>query len=158
MKMFYYVAYGSNLNQQVITRFCPSVRVVGTGEVKGYTLAFRNRGESGYLTVIPEVLESVPVAVYHISKREEPFLDRYECYPSLYRKEYVDVFLASEKIRGMIYIMNDYYLGVPMEYCLPTKDYFLTCLAGYQQFGFNYDKLEQAINNTRKKMISNGRR
>ena len=81
-----YVAYGSNLNLQQMGWRCPMAKVVGIGVIENYQLLF-----NGVATIVPEEKAEVPVAVWEIQPRDEQSLDRYEGYPTLYRKEDIKV-------------------------------------------------------------------
>lgn len=135
-----YIAYGSNLNLPQMAYRCPTAKVVGTSEIKDYELLFRGGRQSAVATVEPLKGSSVPVLLWKLKERDLQALDRYEGYPSLYRKEILEVELKGKAVPAMVYIMNgghpfgtpsDYYLGVITE--------------GYQSAGFDTEFLEQAV-------------
>ena len=131
--MRYYMAYGSNLNRGQMRHRCPDAYPVGTCELHNYKLAFRR----GVLTIEPEPGESVPVAVWAISREDEKSLDRYEGFPFLYYKHEFPIVLSGKSggkvteiiVDSMAYIMTN---GFPVQE--PTAGYLQTCLQGYRDF------------------------
>ena len=137
-----YVAYGSNLNLQQMGWRCPMAKVVGIGKIENYQLLF-----NGVATIVPEEKASVPVAVWEIQPRDEQSLDRYEGYPTLYRKEDIKVKMEDgEELTAMVYIMNR---GEPH---MPSAGYFTTIRQGYKDVGLNETYLKQALEYTESKM------
>jgi gamma-glutamylcyclotransferase (GGCT)/AIG2-like uncharacterized protein YtfP len=135
-----YIAYGSNLNIMQMGMRCPTARAIGNTVLKGYRLLFR--GGAGYAVATVEKKESseVPVLAWKLQPKDEEALDRYEGYPHLYRKEYVDVKLEGKKVKAMIYVMND---GRPLD--APGKQYLCTIASGYMSAGFDARVLERAV-------------
>lgn len=135
-----YIAYGSNLNLPQMAFRCPTAKVVGTSEIKDYELLFRGGRGSSVATVEPLKGSSVPVLLWKLKERDLQALDRYEGYPSFYRKEILDVELRGKTVSAMVYIMND---GHP--FGSPSNYYLNTIMEGYQSAGFNTELLEQAV-------------
>lgn len=125
--MKYYLAYGSNLNMEQMSRRCPGALPVGAAVIKDYELVFRR----GYLTIEPKKGSSVPVGIWKISAENEKALDRYEGFPKFYIKKEFDI--------GMAYIMVD---GHPIQ--APSDGYFTTVYHGYKEFGLDPDPLIRA--------------
>lgn len=134
-----YVAYGSNLNLSQMAKRCPTARVDGAGVMEGWRLLFRGAHAGAVATVEPFKGGSVPVLIWEITPADEAALDRYEGWPYLYRKETVDVKLAGETVRAMVYIMNE---GRPLGQ--PSCYYYTTILVGYQDAGFDAEILRKA--------------
>lgn len=135
-----YIAYGSNLNLPQMAFRCPTAKVVGASEIKDYELLFRGGRKSSVATVEPLKGSSVPVLLWKLKERDLQALDRYEGYPSLYRKEILPVELKGKTIPAMVYIMNDGHpFGSPSDY------YLNTIMEGYQSAGFDTEFLEQAV-------------
>ena len=136
-----YVAYGSNLNIEQMSFRCPDAEAVGTGVIQDYRLTFKALGTCAFATIEPCEGESVPVAVWSVSRRDETALDRYEGYPSHYGREHVDVLMDGdgEIVNGLVYIMNP--RAVPL---LPSQGYFEAVLSGYRSFGLDKKKLFDA--------------
>ena len=139
-----YIAYGSNLNLEQMSMRCPTAKVVGTTLLKDYQLTFRN-----VATIEPKVGSVVPVAVWEIDEISERALDRYEGYPRLYRKEYLDIELNGKKEKALVYIMN---IGEP---AYPGRGYYDVILQGYYDVGLDTAYLEDAIKDTYKRMQQN---
>lgn len=135
-----YIAYGSNLNLPQMAFRCPTAKVVGTSEIKDYELLFRGGRKSSVATVEPLKGASVPVLIWKLKDRDLQALDRYEGFPSFYRKEILSVELKGKTIPAMVYIMNDGHpFGSPSDYYLDT------IMEGYQSAGFDTEFLEQAV-------------
>ena len=91
----------------------------------------------------------VPVAVWEVSERDERNLDIYEGYPTFYYKKEMILPVKGirtgriRKRRVFVYIMHeDRPLG------LPTGSYIHTCAEGYDNFDFDIDILQSAIEKT----------
>jgi len=130
----YYIAYGSNLSKRQMAYRCPTAKVVGQTTLKDWRLLFDGPASiercEGY---------EVPVAIWEIQPNDEKELDRYEGYPSYYRKEMLKVNLNNEIVDAMVYIMNTKKESVPNPY------YYNVLKEGYETFGFNKGILEKAL-------------
>lgn len=135
-----YIAYGSNLNLPQMAFRCPSAKVAGTGELKDYELLFRGSRRNAVATVEPLKGSNVPVLLWTLKERDLQALDRYEGYPSFYRKEILPVELMGKTTSAMVYIMND---GRP--FGAPSDHYLNAIMEGYQSAGFDTEFLEQAV-------------
>ena len=135
-----YIAYGSNMHLPSMAERCPTAKVAGGGEVKGYDLRFR-----GVATIEPSENGAVPVVVWEIGSEDERALDAYEGWPRLYRKETVPVELDGRTVDAMVYIMND---GHP--YREPDRHYYNIIREGYESAGFDTAYLDNAVEQSRK--------
>ena len=129
----YYVAYGSNLNKRQMIYRCPEAECVGPAILENYKLKFNL-----YLTVEQEANSSVKVGIWKITKNDERKLDRYEGFPKLYRKDFVEVKVNGITRKCLIYIMN--YVPERMNR-KPTLEYLERCQQGYEDFGFDPNEL-----------------
>lgn len=135
-----YIAYGSNLNLPQMAFRCPTAKVVGASEIKGYELLFRGGRKGAVATVEPLEGSSVPVLLWKIRHGDEQALDRYEGYPHFYRKEMMEVELGGKTVPGMVYVMNGgHEVGAPSDF------YLNTIMEGYKTAGFDTDFLDQAV-------------
>lgn len=142
MKSTHYIAYGSNLNIEQMKFRCPDAEPVGTGVIPNYRLTFKALSTNAFATIEPCEGESVPVAVWSISRRDELVLDRYEGVPTHYTREVIDVLMDGDEetlVEGLVYIMNP--RAVPL---LPSQGYFDAVLSGYRSFGLDTQKLYDA--------------
>lgn len=139
-----YLAYGSNLNLGQMAKRCPTAKVVGTSLLWDRRLLFRGPRELAVATVEPHQGSLVPVLVWSLEPDDESALDRYEGYPSFYRKEEVQVELGGEEVAAMVYIMNE---GLPLGQ--PGASYYATILEGYTAAGFDIGILHQAVDDSR---------
>ena len=135
-----YVAYGSNLNLEQMKIRCPYAVPLGTAELQNHRLMFRGGTGSAVATVEPMDGESVPVLLWEITPRDEEALDRYEGWPSLYRKDVVNVLLNDKAVEAMVYIMNPVY-----SYGSPGERYLHSILGGYATAGFDTTALYNAV-------------
>lgn len=151
----YYLAYGSNLNTYQMSYRCPSAIPVGTAVIKNYRLKFKGSYTGFYLTIEKAKGYEVPVAVWKVEEDDELSLDCYEGYPNFYYKKEIEIDFISIKrklkhhAKAFVYIMHeDRNLG------MPNKHYVETCLEGYREFGFNPERLLEALNLSKEEMKS----
>ena len=100
MSKILYAAYGSNMHLDQMAKRCPGAILKGKGMIEDYELMFRY-----YATIEPKKGASVPIAIWELTPQDERNLDRYEGYPTLYRKEMVKVKGRNSPI--MAYVMNE---------------------------------------------------
>lgn len=144
MKTIYYVAYGSNLNLDHFLKRCPSAKFLGSSILVDKALAFKgDEEEFSYLTIEEEVGSIVPIGIFELSYFDSLKLDKYEGYPVLYSKDWIDIKLNGSVIKAMIYIIRPKY-----DYHLPSLKYFNSCLKGYDYFNFDREYLVDAIKRT----------
>lgn len=136
-----YAAYGSNLNLRQMSVRCPDAKPVGKAMLKGWQLLFR-----GVATLEPKADAETPVGIWEITPADEVALDRYEGYPRLYRKEFTEVAIKGEKLKAMLYLMND---GLPS---MPTKWYLDAIAQGYEDIGLDTVHLNNALEYTKERM------
>ena len=80
------------------------------------------------------------MGIFEIDENDERSLDRYEGYPTHYRKKYLNVELNGKPIKALVYVMNEEVRGV----MVPDMFYVKTCLQGYKDFGFDSGYLFKA--------------
>ena len=125
-----YIAYGSNMNEEQMASRCPGSELVGIGVLSKAQLDFYR-----YATVTPtqDISDTVPVAVWRISKSHEQCLDHCEGVKGhFYRKDTVTVRLNNGiEITGLIYLMEKY-RTTPV---LP--DYYARIANAYDRLGLH---------------------
>ncbi len=136
-----YIAYGSNMNLPQMGYRCTTAKVKGTGYISGWELTFRGNTGSAVATIEPLKKGKVPVLIWDIETEDEIALDRYEGYPSFYRKENIEVEYDGEIISAMAYIMNE---GRPFN--APHNRYYETIKEGYESAGLDTEYLKKACN------------
>lgn len=142
-----YIAYGSNMNLPQMAQRCPTAKVVGKGELKGYELLFRGSRHGGVATIEPCEGGRVPVLLWKIKVRDELALDRYEGFPSFYEKQRMEVKLGGKPAEAMVYVMTDgHQLGAPSAYYLKTIE------DGYRTAGFDPAVLDGFLQKTLDRM------
>jgi len=135
-----YIAYGSNLNREQMAERCPTTKVAGAAMLRGYKLLFRGQRGSAVADIAPEKGRSVPVLVWSITPADELALDRYEGFPTLYRKTDIKVKLDGVLVECFAYIMTG---NRPL--AMPGCYYYNTILQGYNTAGFDADILRRAV-------------
>lgn len=137
----YYIAYGSNLNVNQMKRRCPNALRMGKLMLKDYELEFRT-----FLTINYKKGAQVPVGIWLVDEWDERSLDMYEGYPTFYRKEYIEIEIHNQKVKALVYIMNDVREANP-----PTPYYLDTCAKGYEDFDLDIKYLKEAYDKSIKR-------
>jgi len=110
MTNFINLAYGSNLHPVRLAERCPSARLVGTGLLPGWRLAFQKRStdRSGKCDAIRtgNPGEGIWVAVYEIPEDEKAALDAAEGLGKGYHEEEIEIEVSGAKIRGSLYVAD----------------------------------------------------
>ena len=144
----YYLAYGSNLNLNEMKSRCLSARKIGTTILNDYRLVYKgSKDEEAFLTLEQDKDSSVPLGIFELSIKDIVNLDRYEGYPFLYSKKYILIKIGNKTVKALVYIMNDNF-----DYHLPSEDYILSCIEGYQDFGFDTQILARALKDTKENL------
>ena len=153
MRKKYYVAYGSNLNIIQMAHRCPTAEIAGNGYIEDWQLAFRGSKTGAYLTIEPKKGSSVPVGIWEITEADEAALDRYEGFPTFYRKETINVKVqnylkgTAQEVEALVYIMTG---NRPVG--LPSTAYVETCLEGCMDFYIEDDAIWEAINRAKREV------
>jgi len=129
---YLYGAYGSNLNKTQMKVRCPNAKVIGSCEISGHALKFRGVAD----VETADQNSSVALGLWQITKKCLKALDKYEGYPNLYTKR----FLNTEHGKVMIYVMCD------QDSVYPPCDSYLSSIAdGYFDFDLNSRLLKAAV-------------
>ena len=121
-----YLAYGSNLNVKQMEIRCPRAKIMGSFLLPNYKLVFR-----GVADIEESEGDYCPVGLWKITRKCLGALDRYEGYPTLYRRE---------DIGGcMTYMMNS------SNYAEPSWGYLETIKNGYRDFDLPEEYLSRAV-------------
>ena len=154
-KVYYYLAYGSNLNLRQMNMRCPNSQLIATGFLKGYELLFRGHNGNCFATIEKCANGRVPVGIFKITERCKMALDRYEGYPTHYRiakvspKELVVSQGNLSDIKELfVYVMNKY----NGELGKPSGHYFDVCLRGYKDCGLDARYLWDGLEKTMSRM------
>ncbi len=139
--MKYYLAYGSNLNMEQMKRRCPDAEPVCAYILLNYQLVFRR----GYLTIEPKEGAEVPCGIWLISDSDERSLDRYEGFPTFYKKEYFSVLVPDpDELTGKLVTALAYIMAPGYKKQAPSDGYFTTVYRGAKEFGLDVDHLVRA--------------
>lgn len=138
--MKYYLAYGSNLNEKQMKQRCPGAVKIGSTYINGYRITFRGNSHTGVANIEPRSGSRVPVGIWAVTNLDELALDRYEGFPTLYRKEHFTVQLSDQRtVIAMAYIMTS-----GRKWSKPSPYYLGVIKQGYKDFGFNNRNLMYA--------------
>ena len=126
----YYFAYGSNLNKKQMRERCPDSKPMFTAVLPNYKLVFidwSRRWRGGTASIKPFRGERVRGAIYEISERCLPQLDKYESGYSRYK---VTVFSEDdEPVEALTYIKAGQF-----EETQPSKEYLAVIQQGYRDW------------------------
>lgn len=141
----YYFAYGSNLNLSQMLDRCQDAIPVTQGLINNYELLYRgNKRGIGVATIEPKKGKTVYGAIYEVSEDDVKALDRYEGFPWLYYKEWIEVETRGRgMVKALVYVMHtDRY-----SFKAPSKAYFETILTGYEDWALPVEILDDSIEN-----------
>lgn len=128
-----YFAYGSNLHLEQMARRCPDSVKVAPAVLHNYRLTFRgNYRGVGVADVVPCVGGQVVGGLYRISLRDLANLDRYEGFPTLYRRYKVKVETEDGEVEAFCYRMLPHFKPAP-----PADYYLGVIVEGYANWGFD---------------------
>lgn len=102
-----YLAYGSNLSEEIMHERCPKAKLLGTGELDNFRLMFKGVEPTAYATIEEWQGYKVPYVLWEISEDDEQSLDQYECFPRHYRKHVVAIEFGGEKFLAMYYAKDE---------------------------------------------------
>lgn len=124
MKTHLYLAYGSNLNFDQMSRRCPDATPIDYFMLRNWKLVFR-----GVADIEPARGETVACGLWWISEADEAKLDLYEGVRSgLYRKEYLPITTFRGQTCILVYVMNSDGIFPPSKYYLEGIE------EGYEDF------------------------
>ena len=140
-----YFAYGSNLNFEGMAGRCADAVPAGAATLEHWALTFR--GVADIERVRGRLTHG---ALWGISDHDLERLDRYEGYPSLYRRRLVSVRVGERLVGALTYVMDDDYQG------LPSPFYYETIEQGYEQWDLPLAALEEAAARARDRLEEAG--
>ena len=132
--MTYYFAYGSNLHHHQMKKRCPKCRYIKKIVLKNFQLTFRHKG--GWADIERRTNKKVYGGLYVISEYSERRLDKYEDYPTIYKKMY---FKYKDK-KVMTYTMVRKTKLIP-----PTNRYLNIIKQGYKDCKLSTKSLNVAL-------------
>ena len=140
MRKLFYIAYGSNMDEEQMAHRCPDAELVGTCVLRNWRLMFKGSLTGAYATIEKAEGFRVPALLWKISKEDEKSLDHYEGCPTFYYKKNIEFLLPNKTLKkGMAYIMHEERkLGTPSEY------YYKILEDAYEEFCFDKTILQEA--------------
>ena len=136
MKTTLYAGYGSNLNMKQMERRCPNSKLVTKSVIPDWTLVFR-----GVADIIYRKNSKLNIGIYEITKECEYSLDKFEGFPSLYKKKYFKIQLNEKNEDVLTYVMNPKYSLGP-----PCEEYFKIIAEGFKDWKIDKNFLLDAVN------------
>lgn len=134
-----YLAYGTNMDVDMMKDRCPDAKLLGTGILKNFRLMFKGEPPSSYGTIEPWEGFNVPFVLWDISPADEKRLDRFEGYPRVYQKHTVTFDLNGETFTAMYYAKPE-----TQPVGAPNDHYVAVLWAAYEYFNFDLDILIRA--------------
>ena len=117
--MTLYAAYGSNLDPRQMLQRAPHSPHLGTGWLRGWRLTFGGEEigwEGAIATLAEDMLSSVFVSIYDLTKDDENDLDEWEgVNTNLYSKIRVRVDMLSGTQLCYVYVLNSFEGGKPSQ-------------------------------------------
>jgi hypothetical protein len=153
--MAYYLAYGSNMNEEQMKRRCPSATFIQSGILKGYRLAFAGYSKNWggpVADIRKDPGSEIPYVLWEISLEDDiRYLNRKEGHPSNYDK--MNIELAPYK-DVFTYYMTEQKKNKRIEgRCVP-KAYEGVIRKAYQENDLPQKYLDDALDADRKKSVS----
>ena len=127
--MFLYFAYGSNMNPERMLKRCPGAIIIGGATLENYQVAERLYADIDFA----EGAKTEGV-IYGISQEHLRKLDRFEGYPSVYRRMWVDIEFQGETYQAVTYEMAYQTKLARDGKCYPDA-YRAICSAGAEYYG-----------------------
>ena len=146
-----YLAYGSNLSISQISERCPGSKPVAAVSIQGYRLEFAGEhtgrwGKGGVATLIEDGSALAWGALYMLGSENEARMDRFEGVPRSYTKE--DGWEGI--VKGFALAPGDtiftYIKRIPRPVTLPSEQYILTILQGYNDWQLPKSALDPWVN------------
>jgi cation transport regulator ChaC len=150
-------AYGSNLSLRQMKTRCPSARVIGVGELKGWRLSYAGgskRWRGAVATIVKDPHGAVPGVVYDIPEIPDvERLERHEGFPHTYDRRFVLVTVRGRaaRKRAWAYYHNEDEGG------WPSEAYFRTIVAGYRDHGLPVHRLYKSLDRLLKRRPARNR-
>lgn len=135
-----YLAYGANMDAEIMCHRCPGAKMLGTGKLGGWRLMFKGEEPFAYATIEEWLGYSVPYVLWEISEEDERKLDRFEGYPKHYKKFTAAIDYDDETCLAMFYAKDEgERVGQPMTH------YVEVISAAYDLFKFDRSILDEAL-------------
>lgn len=136
--MYYYFAYGSNMNKTQMKKRCPNARGLGKAILKGYKFIINTRGVA---TVIESKDDYVEGVLYEVTDDCLASLDCYEGVSSkLYERKELKVEYENKIINAYIYIAT-----CKEESKNSRENYIETILDGSKDFNLSDDYIKKYL-------------
>lgn len=115
--MALYASYGSNMDPAQMQRRCPHSPAAGTGWIVGWRLTFGGEDlgwEGSLATLVEDPTDSVFVALYDVTRKDESLLDSWEgADTGLYRKTRLRVHTLDGDVLAWAYVLDAFEGGLP---------------------------------------------
>ena len=135
-----YLAYGANMDLEIMRSRCADAKLLGTGVLEGFRLMFKGVEPNAYATIEQWDGFKVPYVLWEISEDDEAALDDWEGYPLHYGKSVVEIEFGGEKFLAMFYQKPEKQpVGQPMTHYVEVLE------EAYERFKFDREILDIAL-------------
>lgn len=135
-----YLAYGSNMDEDIMKSRCPGAKFIGTGILQNYRLMFKGEEPNSYATIEDWQGYSVPYVLWKITDDDEKELDRFENFPYQYKKQAMALEFDDDECLVMYYAKSDEEsVGQPMTHYIDVLG------NAYDKYKFDKNILEEAL-------------
>lgn len=135
-----YLAYGSNMNEDIMKGRCPQAKFLGTGILENMRLLFKGEEPNAYATIEEWQGYSVPYVLWEITEDDEKELDNFERVPYCYQKKSVEIEYDDENYWATFYAKSaELPVGQPMTHYVDVLE------NAYDKFKFDEKILEEAL-------------
>ena len=131
-----YFAYGSNIRREGLLHRAHDAIEIDTARLPGHRLTFR-----GVADIEPAPSRTVIGVLWAVSEADLRALDRYEGYPSLYRRQLVTVLTDTGCARAFTYRLAQPAGRVEQ----PLRFYYDAIAAGYREWDLPISELRRAV-------------
>ena len=136
----YFIAYGTNIKVEELSKSFPEAKIVSYGFIKNYALEFVGYDGHAIATAVKKRGEKLPVAIWDFPKEMRYTLTNFEPFPYLYERKAVTAHVGKMKFRGEIYITKQ-----KLRHGKPSEEYLNTLKEAYVEAGFDPKMLDIAI-------------
>lgn len=135
-----YLAYGSNMDEEIMKQRCPNAEFLETGVLKDFRLMFKGEEPDAYATIEEWQGYSVPYVLWEIPHKDEKELDRFEEPPYYYEKKSIEIEYDDDTCWATFYAKSDEErVGQPMTHYIEVLENV------YDNYKFDRKILEEAL-------------
>lgn len=135
-----YLAYGSNMDEEIMKQRCPNAEFLETGVLKDFRLMFKGEEPDAYATIEEWQGYSVPYVLWGITECDEAELERFEEPPYNYQKYSIEIEYDDDTYWAIFYAKSDEErVGQPMTHYIDVIE------NAYEKYKFDEKILDEAL-------------